>query len=113
MTTWTVPAVVVKVIDGDTIRLALDLGWHIGLTTNVRIDGVDAPELSTDAGKAARTYVATLLPFGQEVMFRSRSLDKYGRPLGALWVEGLFSDLASLLISSGHGVEYHGGPRGM
>lgn len=51
MTTWTVPATVARVVDADTLALVLDLGWHITLTTNARVAGIDAPELSTDAGK--------------------------------------------------------------
>lgn len=110
MTTWTVPATVLEVHDGDTVRCLCDLGWHISLTTPVRVAGVDAPELSTDAGKAARDFVVGLLPAGTLVTLVSHSLDKYGRVLGSVTLpDG--RDLTAVLIEAGHGVAYDGGPR--
>lgn len=112
MTVWTVPATVVEVHDGDTARLVLDLGWHITLTENVRLLGVDAPELSTAAGKVVRDFVQGLLPAGAAVTFASHELDKYGRPLGRLTLpDG--RDLSAVLIETGHGVPYDGGKRGI
>lgn len=111
MTIWTVPAIVVRVIDGDTIKLDLDLGWHIKhMGVNCRIFGFDAPELITDAGKAAKGYAMGILEIGQEVTFRSHSLDKYGRPLGELFF-GAGRDFAAAMIFAGHGVPYSGGKR--
>ena len=110
MTTWTVPATVARVVDADTLALILDLGWHITLTTSARIGGIDAPELSTVAGKTARDYVRALLPAGAAVTFVSHSLDKYGRPLGSVRLpDG--RDLAEVLRLAGHAVAYGGGPR--
>lgn len=103
MTTWRVPAAVDRLVDGDTVRLALDLGWHIQLTDNVRIAHINAPELSTPAGLAARDYAATLLPAGAQVMFTSHSRDKYGRCLGDLQLpDG--RDFATEMLIAGHAV---------
>jgi micrococcal nuclease len=110
VTTWTVPATIARVVDADTLALVLDLGWHITLTTNARVAGIDAPELSTVEGKAARDFVRELLPVGAAVTFLSRSLDKYGRPLGSVtFADGM--DLATVLLQAGHAVTYDGGPR--
>ena len=111
MTTWTVPATVLDVHDADTLKINADLGWHITLTTSIRLDGVDAPELATDAGKVAQQFVAGLLAVGTVVTVVSHSLDKYGRILGTVSLpDG--RDLSAVLIAAGHGVEYHGGKRG-
>ncbi len=40
-----------EVIDGDSLRLVLDLGYRIEYVVYCRLDGVDAPELTTGAGK--------------------------------------------------------------
>lgn len=98
---WSVPATVLEVVDGDTVRLDLDLGWHIRLTARCRIAGINAPEMNVPEGKAAKAYAQTLLKPGDEVGFLSTSLDKYGRPLGEIVLANLtiFSDL---MLSAGH-----------
>jgi endonuclease YncB( thermonuclease family) len=109
---WTVPATVLEVHDGDTLKVNADLGWHITLINQpVRLAGVDAPELATDAGKAAAAFTAALAPPGTMVTLVSHSLDKYGRVLGTITLpDG--QDLSAALIAAGHGVDYHGGKRG-
>ncbi len=103
MTVWTVPATVVSVVDGDTAHLALDLGWHISLTARVRVAGINAPELNTAAGVAAKAFAETLLPPGAAVLFQSHSLDKWGRPLGSITLPGPI-DFAARMLDTGHAV---------
>lgn len=110
MTEWVVPATVVRVVDGDTVVLDLDLGWHITLRAGVRVYGVDAPELATEEGKRAAEWVRSWLPVGAPVTFRSRVLDKYGRPLGRV-VLGDGRDLGVLLVDAGMAKPYFGGKR--
>lgn len=102
MTIWTYPAVVNRIVDGDTIRLELDLGLHIWRTDNCRILGINAPELNTPEGVAAKRYAVELLPVDAEVLFESRQLDKYGRPLGRLTRNGV--DFGQLMLDGGHAV---------
>jgi micrococcal nuclease len=107
---WTVPATVERVVDGDTVEVTLDLGWKIYKRDHVRIAHVDAPELNTVAGKAARTWLNALLPVGTSVTVKSTGLDKYGRALAELkTAEG--SDVGFMLLNAGHAVPYEGGPR--
>ena len=110
-TTWTVPARVVAVVDGDTLKLDLDLGWHIRLTgVNARIYGIDAPEIATPEGKAAKAYAIALLGVFESVVFVSHSLDKYGRPLGTVTMtDG--RDFGLAMLEAGHAVPYFGGAR--
>lgn len=102
VSTWTVPATVLRVVDGDTVRLMLQLGWRITLESNARIAGINAPEVNTEAGQAAKRFAVGLLPVDCEVVFVSRSLDKYGRPLGTLARNG--ADFAALMVDAGHAV---------
>ncbi len=113
MPTWTVPATVIRVIDGDTIRLRLDLGWNIYLDANCRIAGINTPELNTQAGQDARQWAGEQLPAGAGVTYTSRQLDKYGRPLGALTYGGYAGqDYATKAIAAGHAKPYNGtGPK--
>lgn len=104
MTTWTYPATVLKVVDGDTVTLQLDLGLHIWRTENCRIAGIDAPELNTAEGQAAKRYATELLPVDTEVVFDSKRLDKYGRPLGSIARNG--ADFSALMLAAGHAKPY-------
>lgn len=104
MTVWTVPATVVSVVDGDTAHLLLDLGWYVTYgPVRVRVAHINAPELSTAEGVAARDFAAVLLPVGLKVTFASHSLDKYGRPLGSITLpDG--QDYGQAMLDSGHAV---------
>jgi hypothetical protein len=44
--TWTVPATVVRVIDGDAIVVTLDLGWRVYRNEeHIRVAGINTPEI--------------------------------------------------------------------
>jgi len=102
MRTWTVPAVVQRVVDGDTLIVDLDLGWNLWhLGQRVRLAGVNCPELSTTEGRAAKTFVDVLLWPGVEVTIVSKGLDKYGRTLGQVVLPSGIP-LADALLSAGH-----------
>ena len=101
-----------RVWDADSIDLTVDLGFRASLAIKTRLIGVDAPELTTKAGKAARDWVRERAPQGQEVTihtFRTPG-DKYGRWLAAINIPGL-GDLAAALISAGHARAYEAGAR--
>jgi endonuclease YncB( thermonuclease family) len=107
VTVWTVPATVVRIVDADTVVLNLSLGWYLTLEQRCRIAGVNAPELGTVEGTAARDWAMATLPTGTKVVFVSHSLDKYGRPLGSIKIAGpggVFRDYVAELIAAGHGV---------
>lgn len=104
MSIWTYPATVARVVDGDTVRLTLDLGLHLHHLSNCRIRGINAPEMGTAEGKAAKVAAEEMLPPGAQVVFVSRQLDKYGRPLGDLSRSGV--DFATAMLAAGHAVPY-------
>lgn len=109
MATWTVPATVTRIVDGDTLVARADLGWRISLETYVRLSGVDAPERGTDAGTAATSYLGGLLPAGTRVTLVSHRLlgvsDNYGRILASVMLpDG--RDVSALLLETGHAQVY-------
>ena len=107
---WTVPATVVRVVDADSVRATLDLGFRVLFDANCRLAHCDAPELTTVAGRLARDYVAALMPAGSPFTFVSHKLDKFGRPLGDIVLPDA-RDLATLLLELGHAKPYEGGAR--
>jgi endonuclease YncB( thermonuclease family) len=90
VTTWTVQATVLRVVDGDTIAADLDLGWGIwrreivGAVSRIRILGIDTPERGDDRWAEGRDTLAALLPVGLVVWCISQKLDSFGRVLGDL-----------------------------
>ena len=101
MTEWRVPAVVSRVVDGDTVYVTLDLGWHISLYSSLRVAGIDCPELPTPEGIAAKARAQALLPTGTAVTVVSHKLDKYGRVLAdVLLADG--TNFGQLMLREGH-----------
>jgi|SRR6516162_7399507 endonuclease YncB( thermonuclease family) len=74
--------------DGDTMGIDLDLGFDQFILAwnpitgerafTCRLYGINAPELSTAAGKAALKFIKTLVKPGDPVSCLSWSWDKYG-----------------------------------
>lgn len=113
MTDWVVPCQLIRVIDGDTIVVRADLGWHIELETSVRVQGINAPELSTPEGIVARDFIQNLLAqngIGQLVSTKYLGgSDKYGRVLGNLILpdtKGVMVNVAQTMLDTGHAVPY-------
>lgn len=108
MTSWTYPAKVRRVIDADTIVCDLDMGMRVWQhDIRVRVLGVDAPEMNTPAGEAARLYVIDLMTSARwECTVVSESYDSFGRVLGDVYFD--YGDLtrtkllSNLLLADGH-----------
>jgi endonuclease YncB( thermonuclease family) len=65
-------AEIVKVHDGDTYQLRLDLGFRVFLTVIVRLHGWNCPELAEDArGHLAQLKAETFLRQGKEIIVQS------------------------------------------
>jgi micrococcal nuclease len=94
---------VTKIIDGDTIEANIDLGFGIFYAKDIRINGIDAPEVHSanpkekEAGQKVKAYLKTLLQ-SQTVSLKTYKYgDKYGRFLADI---ELFdkSSVAKLLL---------------
>ena len=109
---------VLKVVDGDTVDVDIDLGFGIVLTDErVRIMGIDTPESRTSDkieklfGLAAKERLKELL--GEEAVLITKDdrhgedmKGKFGRVLGDFRVGG--KTVTEILIEEGHAVAYHG-----
>lgn len=111
-------AKVVRVVDGDTIDLEVDLGFHLKFTDRFRLYGIDTPEMrgpEREEGKKVTAYVKELLPVGSSVLvktFRSKGQGKYGRWLAVIYREDtdtMFFNTLSVnqhLLDEGKAVRY-------
>jgi len=89
---------VLRVVDGDTVDVLVDLGFSTHRKIRVRLDGIDAPETRTrDAaeklrGYAAKSWLEEKLVQAKVVSIKtikSGSTGKYGRYLGVLYADGV------------------------
>ncbi len=80
-------AKVIEVIDGDTFRGEVDLGFDVRITRHFRVFGIDTPEIfkpKTDServrGVLAKDRACELL-LDKEVEVKLHGTEKYGRSL--------------------------------
>lgn len=73
---------VLRVLDGDTIEMRLDLGFDVWRKQSIRLAGVDAAPLGTPAGDAARDHVQEVLARAPAVVVKTNRYDVHKRYLG-------------------------------
>ena len=82
---------IVKIIDGDTIDVIINLGFYITITQRVRLKGINAAETRTlnleekEKGLVAKEWLKTELSKQGEWGIQTFKEDKYGRILGVLY----------------------------
>jgi micrococcal nuclease len=76
-------ASVIKVVDGDTVDLRIDLGMSIFHDIRCRLLGINAPERFTKEGKESTKFLKDLLSKQKtwEVITHKDKKEKYGRYL--------------------------------
>ena len=108
---FTYSATVERVVDGDTLRVEIDLGFGIYLREYLRLRGIDAPELSTPEGKKAKAFVEKTLP--RSIVLTSTRDDKYGRYLADVFYDDRGKEvyLNQRLLDERMAERYQGGAR--
>lgn len=83
---YTYAAKLLRVIDGDTAEFDIDLGFDLHYIAKVRLAGINAPEMKTAAGPAAKARLTELLT-GTLVIKTTlnKEFEKYGRVLGVIY----------------------------
>ena len=110
---------VVKIIDGDTVDVDIDLGFGVWLKKErIRMFGIDTPESRTrdleekKYGNAAKEFITGMLDDDGGIVLKTRKdkEGKYGRILGELWRTTDFADksINDYMIEKHHAVAYHG-----
>ncbi len=91
----------VDVVDADTYKLEIDLGFRVWFKAPVRVYKFYAPELTTPEGVAAKAAAVDLLAHAKTITVRSRKAESYQRVLADVYVNK--QSIADLLIAQGHG----------
>ena len=111
-----VPALVVDVIDGDTVLVRARIWLGQEVETRVRLEGVDTPELrgkcevARRLARAARSFVQARVG-GRQVILRDIQYGKYAGRVVARIQTPDGDDLADALIAAGLGHAYDGAAR--
>ena len=117
--------VVIKVVDGDTVDVDIDLGFGVCLKDErVRIMGIDTPESRTSDrvedlfGEAAKARLKQLMKHGGKLITTEDKSGedmkgKFGRILGDFKVEynGEMKRVTEIMEAEGHCVPYFGGSK--
>jgi micrococcal nuclease len=86
-------AELIRVVDGDTVDLIIDLGFDTSRKERFRLYGIDAPEMRTKEGKEAKAWLWEVLQpletiYVQTIQLSTKAKrDKYGRFLAVLYDE--------------------------
>lgn len=113
---WVRQAEVLRVIDGDTVKLRVDCGCYVHIEITARLFGINAPEIK-GASKAAGLDSSNWLmqqfavSIDASVTVRiHRTTEKYGRWLVEIWLGNININEAS--VKAGMSVAWDGkGPR--
>jgi len=113
-------ATVLRVVDGDTVDLDIDLGLDVHVRERCRLFGINAPEMrgeSREAGEAAKEWLVNVVwpavsasgavrETAKNVVIQTLkdNKGKYGRYLAILIVDG--ENINDAMIAVGHAVEY-------
>ncbi len=112
---YTYQAKCIRVVDGDTVDLDVDLGFHMTARIRFRLLGIDAPELRRGteeqkaAGRESKKFLEGLLlpdagPFPPTLVIRTEKADSFGRWLCTIEKDGV--DVGITMIDAGHATVY-------
>ena len=109
---------IIKIIDGDTVDIDLDLGFNIILANQrVRLANIDTPESRTSnkeekvRGMLSKKKLASLLPIGSRQVIETEKPnsndDKFGRILGTFILKD-GTNVNQWMIDNNYGAFYEG-----
>jgi micrococcal nuclease len=108
----------IKVIDGDTIDVDIDLGMNtVRANERIRLAGIDTPESRTTdkveklLGLESKEYLKSKLKDAKSLVIKTElpdSTEKYGRMLGWIYADGNTISINEQMILDGYAWGYMG-----
>lgn len=96
---YTYKALVERVVDGDTLLVNIDCGFHTWARERLRLKGINTLELNTIEGRRAKRFVQGLLKDCAFIVLkttRTDSTDMYGRYVADVFFEAGEEDPAAV-----------------
>jgi len=103
---YTYKAHITRIVDGDTVKAKISLGFSITVDETFRIKDIDTPETHRPKSEAERihgraaTARAKELLEGKEVIITTYKTGKYGRYIASIELSD-GSDFGSVMIAEG------------
>lgn len=101
---YTYNAKLIKIVDGDTLDVIVDLGFDVFKKIRCRLANINAPEMNTDAGKASKQYLVNLIPVNSDIVIKSKKYDKYGRSVATIYFNDI--NINDLMLHEGYAIPY-------
>lgn len=117
---------VIRIVDGDTIDIEIDLGFDLTKKERVRLGGIDTPEKRTKnleekaMGLEATEYLTALLDGAPQLTVTTEKDGKFGRMIGTLYLSpdmlpdssnSTGSSINQAMIDDGFAWKYDGGTK--
>ena len=108
---------IVKVVDGDTVDVIIDLGFDLSKKERVRLAGIDTPESRTRNaeekvfGLEAKAYLTERLEGAENLIVKTEKDGKYGRMLDWFYSNKSENSINNEMIANGYAWEYDGGKK--
>jgi micrococcal nuclease len=108
---------VLKIVDGDTIDVDIDLGFNISYYQRVRLAGIDTPESRTtdkkekELGLEVKDRLKKAIDAATKIVIKTEkpdSSEKYGRILGWVFLDDNKVSINQTLIDEGYAWGYMG-----
>lgn len=95
---------VVNIVDGDTIDIEVDLGFHLKITERFRLARINCPEVRTSEGLHVKINIESLL-LGQIVKIKTGKQGSFRRWLAEIWTtDG--TNINDWLLEKGFAIRY-------
>jgi micrococcal nuclease len=105
MTMYEYKATILRVVDADTLDMEVDMGFHVTSRQRFRLARIDAPEMKTAEGKAAKARVETLLAEAASCVISTEKGDSFGRWIAEVVLPSGVN-LSDWLLAEGLAEEY-------
>jgi len=102
---------IIKVVDGDTVDILIDLGFNVIYKERIRLANIDTPEVNSRndqeklLGNEAKEYLSVWLKNQNILKIKTTKDDKYGRILGEIYGDN-DTCINQLLVEKGYAWVY-------
>ncbi len=98
---YTYKAILDRVVDGDTIKVTLDLGFKIRHQEILRLAKINAPEVSTSKGRKSAQALQSILKDAPFLIIKTNKSDIYGRYIADVFLAEKFETNPQKTADSG------------